>query len=288
MVDNFLGLERVARGPWQALERALQRFFIHGGFQDCRLVGGSGDLGADVLATQGEKLWVVQVKFREQPYPIGDAAIEEAVRAATRYGADVIAVATNQSFGPDSIAKAKRLEAQLGTPVRLWPGDILLRWGEQLPAAPASHTELRPYQTDAVDAVEGARLNGQRRALIVMATGLGKSRVASEIIGRELARGSEYQAIVVADKVALVHQLERECWNVLPKTVSTHVWAGGERPTYDGGASPAGSRAASAARFGYGAQYRLRGSLKLRQRQGQKCFPQQAGTVVLRSRAQRA
>ena len=41
-MPGFLGIERISQGPWQALERAIQRLLVHAGFDDVRLVGGSG------------------------------------------------------------------------------------------------------------------------------------------------------------------------------------------------------------------------------------------------------
>lgn len=234
-MDSFLGLDRVSLGPWQALERAVLRFFVHSGFQDARLVGGSGDLGADVLASDGDRLWLAQVKYREQPAPVGEAALDEAIRAATRYGANEVVVATNQFFSEQVYAKARILSAQLGVSIWLWTGKTLLDWGARLPAEPRARMPLRDYQLAAVDAVESQRMRGHRGALVVLATGLGKTRVATELIARELARGPEFQVLVVAHTVDLVHQFERESWSVLPRTASTHIWAGGERPTYESG-----------------------------------------------------
>ena len=54
---NFLSEKRLELGPWQAFERCLARLLQHGGFKDVKVVGGTGDLGADVLATRGKKLY---------------------------------------------------------------------------------------------------------------------------------------------------------------------------------------------------------------------------------------
>src|SRR4051812_22143811 len=60
----FISIERLSLGPWQAFERAIQRLFVHAGFSDVRLVGGSGDAGADVVAELGGRVWVAQAKYR--------------------------------------------------------------------------------------------------------------------------------------------------------------------------------------------------------------------------------
>ena len=50
-MPGFISHERLAFGPWQALERSLVRLIEHAGFGDVTLVGGTGDLGADVVGT---------------------------------------------------------------------------------------------------------------------------------------------------------------------------------------------------------------------------------------------
>ena len=52
---QFINLRRLQDGPWQAFERMIARFLEHGGFKDVTVVGGSGDLGADIVALKGEK-----------------------------------------------------------------------------------------------------------------------------------------------------------------------------------------------------------------------------------------
>ena len=234
-MPDFLGIERLTFGPWPAFERVVQRFFLHSGFQDCRLVGGPGDHGADVLATKDGRLWVAQAKFRSADVGVGEGAVKEVIEAVNRYGAQEAVVATNQHFGPEAFTAANRFSGDIGVPVRLWGGQTFLEWCKSLPSNPAPRKELRPYQEAAVDAVDAARSLGKRQGLVVMATGLGKTRVAGEIILRELwnQRGSE--ALVLAHTVDLVHQFEAALWEVLPKEVSTHIWAAGERPAYAGG-----------------------------------------------------
>ena len=43
-----------------SLRKGLARLLEHGGFKDVKIVGGSGDLGADVLAIKGNERWLVQ------------------------------------------------------------------------------------------------------------------------------------------------------------------------------------------------------------------------------------
>ena len=50
---GFVCEERLTFGPWPALERMLARLVEHAGFHDVAIVGGSGDDGADVVASRG-------------------------------------------------------------------------------------------------------------------------------------------------------------------------------------------------------------------------------------------
>ena len=94
-MPGFLGIERISLGPWQALERAIQRLLIHAGFDDVRLVGGTGDGGADVVANFKERTWVIQSKFRSRNQAVGAKAVDEVATAIGRYGAEIAVVATN-------------------------------------------------------------------------------------------------------------------------------------------------------------------------------------------------
>ncbi|GAJ16289.1 unnamed protein product, partial [marine sediment metagenome] len=51
-------------GPWQALERAVARLLIHSDYDDVRLVGKTGDAGADILAKRFNRHHLIQVKYR--------------------------------------------------------------------------------------------------------------------------------------------------------------------------------------------------------------------------------
>ena len=109
-MPGFLGIERISQGPWQALERAIQRLLVHAGFDDVRLVGGTGDGGADVVANLKQQTWVIQSKYRSRNQVVGANVVDEVAIAIGIYGAEVAVVATNASVSKDAIQRAKRLE----------------------------------------------------------------------------------------------------------------------------------------------------------------------------------
>ena len=232
-MPGFISHERLAFGPWQALERALVRLMEHAGFGDVILVGGTGDLGADVVGTVEQKSWLLQSKYRSGGR-VGSAALREAVGAMSAYGADVCVAATNQAFNDDAYEHWNFLRSS-GIEAYLWDGDALLNHYRDLPSESVARRVLRPYQVQAIDAVEQRRSQGSPAALVLMATGLGKSVVAGGLIANELDRNPAADILVLAHTVDLVKQLERSLWPMLKKDVSTHLWAGGESPAYSGG-----------------------------------------------------
>jgi superfamily II DNA or RNA helicase len=230
---GFVSEERLAYGNWAALERAIARLLEHTGFKDVGIVGGSGDHGADVVGTINGTRWVVQVKYR-QSGTIDSSAAKEAVRAMSVYGAKVAVAATNVTFSHDARQFWQETKSN-GIEIRLWEGSTLLDFFAKLQTRSAAHRELRDYQSLAVDAVEAARSRGSNKALVLMATGLGKSLVASEVVAQELARNPHQEVLFLAHTTPLVRQLECAAWSQLERQYSTHLWTDGELPAYSGG-----------------------------------------------------
>ena len=232
-MPGFISAERLTFGPWAAFERALARLIRHAGFTDVSLVGGTGDHGADVVGVSQGKRWVIQAKYRYSGGVDAEGA-REALNAAAVYQADIAVLAANTYFY-DDVSKFAHQNRGLGFDIRLWTGSIILSHFDKLPETSFDCRELRPYQADAVDAVERRRGLGARNALVIMATGLGKSLVASQLMANELRRNPNQEVLVLAHMSDLVRQLEVSCWSQLEKGHSTHIWTDGEIPSYRGG-----------------------------------------------------
>lgn len=232
-MPGFVSVERLAYGPWQAFERMIARLAKHAGFEDVALVGGSGDHGADVVGAMDGKRWVLQAKFRTHG-SVDDAGAKEAVWALGKYDAFTAVAATNQEFyqgAYDFISS----QVDAGIDVRAWNGNYLLRFYDHLSPVSMERREPREYQKKAISAVEAQRGRGEQRALVLMATGLGKSMVANQLIANEFDRNPNQEILVLAHMSDLVRQLELSSWPQLPKDCSTHLWTDGERPAYPGG-----------------------------------------------------
>jgi len=230
---GFVCEERLTYGPWQAFERTIARLVQHAGFTDVTLVGGSGDHGADVVGVFGESRWVLQAKYRDSG-GVDRSGAQEAVSAANKYDADTAVLVANSHLLPETYDFQEQQE-RLGIDLRLWNGRSLLDYFDKLPDTSHARRELRPYQVEAVEQVEKRRSSGAKKALVVMATGLGKSVVANQLIVNELDRNPYQEVLVLAHMNDLVRQLESSSWSQLDKKHSTHLWTDGERPSYQGG-----------------------------------------------------
>ncbi|ESY90690.1 DEAD/DEAH box helicase family protein [Mesorhizobium sp. LNHC209A00] len=230
----FLDDRRLLRGPWQAFERDVARLLIYAGFDDVRVVGGTGDKGADIVGVKNGEIWVVQCKHTTTA-PANKFAVQEAVEAGTFYGANRMVVATSRAAGGGLQAEIDRYR-RIGVNVELLDPAKLAIMAARIPEYSKSRRELRPYQQDALARFrEGLTDTG--RSQIVLATGLGKTVVMAEVVS-DLYRDRlirDNRVLVLADKRELIRQLQFGFWYQLPKWVPTHLLSGDETPSfYDG------------------------------------------------------
>ncbi|MFJ9679332.1 DEAD/DEAH box helicase family protein [Streptomyces sp. NPDC101194] len=234
-------------GPLQ-FPRRIERLLWHLGFSDVSNIDGSGDEGGDILALRKGETWVIQCKWKRHG-AVGADAVDEVARARDHYRAHKAVVVTNTRFSPEARKRVGNL-ARLGPGILLWGGTDLTTSFDRVPPRFGRVTP-RPYQTEALQALT-SDLDASGRALLVLATGLGKTVVGGEVIGAHLRRAPQDQVLVVAHAKDLVQQLERALWRHLPKDVPTRILTGDTRPNDLSGLTCAtvGS-ALSAARFGY-------------------------------------
>ncbi|MCX4664745.1 DEAD/DEAH box helicase family protein [Streptomyces uncialis] len=234
-------------GPLQ-FPRRIERLLWHLGFSDVSNIDGSGDKGGDILALHKGETWVIQCKWKRHG-AVGADAVDEVARARDHYRAYEAVVVTNTRFSPNARKRVANL-ARLGPGILLWGGTDLTMSFDRVPPRFGQVTP-RPYQTEALQKLT-ADLDASGRALLVLATGLGKTVVGGEMIAAHLRRVPHDQVLVVAHAKDLVQQLERALWRHLPKDVPTRLLTGDTRPDDLSGLTCAtvGS-ALSAARFGY-------------------------------------
>lgn len=231
-MSAFLSPEALLAGGPRGLTQATERALWHLGFTDVRVIDGAGDGGADLLAVRDSEQWVVQCKYSSRG-AIDRAGVDDAERARSRYSADHAVVVTNTSLNSAADARRKAL-ARVGIKIDAWTGPTLAAIYEQMPTAVPTNYKLRPYQTAAASSIE-IDLNRHGRALLVLATGLGKTVVGGEVIRRHLHAHPDARVLVVAHMKELVQQLEKALWRHLDKRIPTQVLTGDSKPTtFDG------------------------------------------------------
>lgn len=213
-----------AGGPHR-FTRQVERLLGQLGFQSIANIDGSGDKGGDLLAELHGQLWVFQAKWKSRG-PVDSSGVDEVADAQDHYGADRAVVVTNSH--PSAAAEQRAHELRrLGRLIDFWRGTDLSQLLSAAPEHPA--LTLRDYQDEAVAAL-WADLHERQRALLILATGLGKTVVGGEVIGRYVRENPDRDVLVVAHTKDLVNQLERALWRHLPKRVGTQVLTGDEKP----------------------------------------------------------
>jgi superfamily II DNA or RNA helicase len=160
------------------------------------------------------------------------AAIEEVKNAGLAYRANTLAIATSRRPTERFREEVRRLERD-GVNISLWDPEQLLAQVASVPEYAPMRRKLRPYQDEAKDEIREA-LSATGKALLVLATGLGKSVILAEVTA-EMLRDEALpngRVLVLAQTRELVRQLHRTFWFHLPKWVPTHQMSEGERPTY--------------------------------------------------------
>ncbi|WLR46555.1 DEAD/DEAH box helicase family protein [Halobacillus litoralis] len=231
---GFLGTERVFNGPWQAFERALGRLLVHKGWEHVAVVGGSGDNGADVIASNGKKEMVYQVKYRSKGGAVGKEIVEDVKRAMEFYNINNGCVVTNGYLSKGALDYLKNLKKSAYN-VSFIEGRRLLAINDNLPLWPVSNHELREYQALALNSILQSFRNGDRSALLVLATGLGKTFVAGKFLSQVYRRYSDMKVLILANKDDLIKQFDTALWPHLPKGIATHLWDEQEKPKFNEG-----------------------------------------------------
>jgi superfamily II DNA or RNA helicase len=113
--------------------------------------------------------------------------------------------------------------------VRLWNGAFLRTLLERAPNFSSNRRTLRDYQADIRNAVERSIAQGSKRSLFIVATGLGKTVIASSIAQQAYDNGLK-KILVLCHATDLAYQLQREFWAQISKDVSTRVFLDGEPP----------------------------------------------------------
>lgn len=225
---NFVERVGVKDCSWQAFERMLSRLLTCDGYENVRQVGGSGDHGADVIATKYKKRWLIQAKKWRRP--VGINVLNETLKALKDYQAAIPVIAASNGFDGDLKKQQIILHSQ-NIPLQLWDESVLLQRASKLPPGKVNNERKpRDYQETAIENIVRPFFDQYvNRSLIVLATGLGKTFVAAEAM-RRINAIKPVRVLVLAHTNSLVYQLEKSFWPFLTPEQSTFVWNGYEHP----------------------------------------------------------
>ena len=213
---------------WQAFERNLCRLLTYEGYDNVRLVGQTGDHGADVTGNKAGKKWLFQAKHWKKP--VGLDVAQETINAVYEYKADIPVIVSSSGFDAAVKSYQSTLLARK-IPLQLWDSNTLVSRTKRLPDKTYNTKEPRDYQSPAIDEIVNAYFAGDgNRALVVMATGLGKTFVAADSV-RRIRANNPCKVLVCAHTNDLVYQLEKAFWPFLKPSEKTLIWNSYERPT---------------------------------------------------------
>ena len=213
---------------WQAFERNLCRLLTYEGYNNVRLVGQTGDHGADVTGNKAGKKWLFQAKHWKKP--VGLDVAQETIKAVYEYKADIPVIVSSNGFDAAVKSYQSTLLARK-IPLQLWDSNTLVSRTKRLPDKTYNTKEPRDYQSPAIDEIVTAYFAGDgNKALVVMATGLGKTFVAAESV-RRIRANNPCKVLVCAHTNDLVYQLEKAFWPFLKPSEKTLIWNSYERPT---------------------------------------------------------
>jgi len=225
---SFISAESLRDTTWQALERSVTRLLMADGYEGVRLVGQTGDQGADILAHKYGKRHLVQVKNWNKP--IGTDVVERTLQALQTFQATIPIIVSPRGFDGPARQRQQAIAGGLRIPLQLWDAAELIRRADSLANQTIAQHAPRPYQVEAIAALlEAYNHPSRRRALLVMATGLGKTFTSFEAL-RRIRNQDNAKVLVLAHTNPLVYQLERSFWPLLRPNEETVVWNGLERP----------------------------------------------------------
>lgn len=203
-------------------------FLLIEGYDNVRLVGQTGDHGADVTGNKAGKKWLFQAKHWKKP--VGLDVAQETINAVYEYKADIPVIVSSNGFDAAVKSYQSTLLARK-IPLQLWDSNTLVSRTKRLPDKTYNTKEPRDYQSPAIDEIVNAYFAGDgNRALVVMATGLGKTFVAAESV-RRIRANNPCKVLVCAHTNDLVYQLEKAFWPFLKPSEKTLIWNSYERPT---------------------------------------------------------
>ncbi len=233
---GFLSNERLSKGPWQAFERGIARLLLHSGWEISELVGGSGDHGADIIAAFRDQTgnlieFIYQAKFSENNKPLSVDIIGDLKNAMEFYNIERGVATSNRVLSESQIQKLNNL-INNGYNISTFLSKHIFDAYSELTPWPDEKRPLKQFQFEALSKLQNAYRSGEKRGLICLATGLGKTFVAATFLRWIYENHPNANVLILANSKALIEQFDRGIWSNLPKWVATHLLYDSEKPTF--------------------------------------------------------
>ncbi len=184
---------------------------------------GSSNLSRAALVDGVE--WNLRLSRREDP--AGFANLQRAYESLWRTGAPLTRPLVEDYAARFARERASRAPQTLLAPTDAPATTLAPALDEPLDAPPRPHD----LQIEALDALTRARRAGASRALLVMATGLGKTWTAAFDVQRELQARPDARVLVVAHRVELLRQAAETLRRALPD--ASLGWCVGDQDSLD-------------------------------------------------------
>lgn len=233
-MKEFISEEVFARGPWNYFERSIARYFVHLGWDDVDYIGKTGDMGADLICTRNKKEYAVQVKYSVNNRPITDDIVGDVVRAMKFYDINHGLCIANRKLGDAQKIKLQGYKNS-GYDIQSLTSGKLLQSVKKLPEWIENPWPPRNYQHECIEKLKQSYELSDKRGLISLATGMGKTYVACSFIQWLYQNNKNLKILILAHQEELLKQFDRSLWPFLPKWISTHILTGDSKPNYDDG-----------------------------------------------------
>lgn len=233
---GFLSNERLSKGPWQAFERGVARLLSHSGWEISELVGGSSDQGADIIAAFRDEAgnlveFIYQAKFSENNKPLSVDIIGDLKNAMEFYDIERGVATSNRILSDAQATKLQNL-INTGYDIKTFLSKQIFDTYSDLTPWPEEKRPLKRFQLEALSKLQLAYKAGEKRGLICLATGLGKTFVAATFLRWLFENHPNANVLILANSRALIEQFDKAIWSNLPKWVATHLVYDSEKPAF--------------------------------------------------------
>lgn len=202
--------------PGEEFEQLLKPVLEAQGFTNIKVTQRTRDFGVDLKGTKNNLTYAVQAKRYGKK--VGLKAVQEAFSGMAYLDADHSMVIANQEFTEAAVEFAERVNCKLvgRRELGLWLKTRIRTVHKKI--------KPRPAQRLALNALEQLRKKGQNKALVIMATGLGKTYLVALDAHRFLKKKGKILFIV--HQTDILEQAEKAFFDVFGTDYSTGFYHG--------------------------------------------------------------